>query len=325
MSIRATKLLRAAWNNPEALKKIVLDEHPTWNAVLQDIEYLKVGLSGLPLHDLIEEYVEEFNRSIVLAAAQRLRGLGHRQTVEFSIKKRIVRACFFSALLRKFNKEIIHAALRRDCTVACWLLSLRSRYRTTSYSIRIGQSLLNLANRKNVKSAREELRRFELRTIEMAEPQRRRRSRNPVVVPRLDEFSHAILKDTGLELQGEETLPVFIRLERRHVRMLFAAWLVGLDPKCEENEILNTAVCLSFSRERLECLIGATASRTNISQIRKAVDFNGIELLRGIPPTLVVFVQLGFSQIRNSKVITRGELERLAAIYQVEWRAGSHS
>jgi len=215
--------------------------------------------------------------------------------------------------MRNRPQEIVLAALQRDCAVACWLLSLPSQYRSRSYSVRLGQALHNLANRKNVKSAHEELGNYELRTFEMAEPRRRARSRNPVALPRLIEFSHAVLRDTGLELQGEEISPVFVGLERRLVRLMLAAWFVGLGVKREENAIFNAARWLNFSRKSLVRLIGTTASRTNLSLLRKAVVFDGIAFLNGTPPNAVVPVELGFDQIHDPKVISRSELELLAA------------
>lgn len=294
-------------------------KHSTWDAVLIEIKNIKEGSSGLPLVEPVDEYLAKFNRTIVLAAAQRLRGLGHGKAVELSIQLRIARAGSLSTLLEKKHQETVYTALRRDCEVACWLLSLRSQRRTRSLAIRIGRALGDLAHRKNLERAREELRQFELVTFEMAEPKRQRRSRSPIVLPRVFQFSHAVLRDTGLELLGEEISPVFVELERRHVRLMLAAWFAGIALKREENAISNFARWLKFLRKPLERLLGTAASRTNISQLRKAVIFDGDTFLSGTPPTAVLRVKLGFAQISDPKVISRCELELLATNFQIDW------
>jgi len=46
VSTSAMKLLESAWNKPELLKKIIRDDHPSWDAVLHEVKLIKEGLSA---------------------------------------------------------------------------------------------------------------------------------------------------------------------------------------------------------------------------------------------------------------------------------------
>lgn len=312
--------LKAAINDPEALERVLVDDNHVWDYVLHEIEVFEKGLPPLPMVAHFDEFQVGFGRQIILAAARRLRGMGFRHKVNAVINLRIARACKFSAILQGSNSPaIVHLALKRECTVASWLLSLPSKYhKTLKLNVtRVAEALCDLANQANPAAARAELSRYDLRVHELAPPQRNRESRPAVILPRLINFSHAILFDDGIELNGEEIAPAFVQLDRRHVRVLIAAWFLSFAVKFPGGNIPNGPQFVSFRREQLELLIGKAASRTNLNQLRRIVVFEGLEFLVGTPPTSIVPISLGFSKINDLEFVTCKELDLIASRYDV--------
>jgi len=273
-------------NEVAALRAIVRDDTPVWHTFLEEAWDLTCDLPSPPN---IEDYLREYHDWKLLHSAKRLRGAGHSLEVEFAIWERIERTCRCASLLRLRATESLKLAFERERSAAILLMSLPSKFRRRN-NIRdaaIVAALQELHLSEKLESALLKIDRQKVRFIKWRANRRFRALAVSKLVGTDVELSHVEISGDGLAFVDLDGVIQFVELDMRFIRIMIAAGIARWRRK-------NVPITLTLNPIKLKRRIGRTCSRTNFSQIKKAVEFcNGQKLFLGQSTTLPVRLSFG--------------------------------
>lgn len=305
------------------LKSILCDENQLWGDFICDVNLILQGESRLTPATQLIEFCCDTESSF--RAARTLRRLGYRIWVDDHLRIRILKACDYAQWLQDCRDSLsvsdlksVRLAILRDTSIASLLLRLGcEKFLNRNVRKKLIIALEDIANDRNVPRALRTIReRYEVE--KGMQPAPRLRKRNVVALcDKLNEYSHAILCEDGLKLLTYDSQETLVSLKTRYMRLLTAAWIASL--KNWEIPFPNTPQPLMVTSRSLRALIGTGASRTNISQLRKAIVFDKrIEFLYDEPSETAIPVKVGFKFLKDDSTIGPSDVSRIALEYRVE-------
>lgn len=304
-------------------KAILRDEHPLWEQLIFDVNCALQGEDRLLPSTQVVEFCNDVETAVL--AGIRLRGRGYRTFVDRQLMIRIARVCRYATFLHRLGRtvslssqSIIRLALSRDSRIASNLLKLgceRALHRSSRRKLIL--ALEDLGSVTNVRSARRVIRNRYESMLGILRKTRMRRHNTSVECGPLTDFTSAVLCEEGIRLQTLDRGELVVSLKKRHLRLLAAGWIASV--KNAASPFPNEPRVLFIESRKLKVLIGTCASRTNISQLRRAITFEGANNFLNIDPADTALpVRVGFRFLGSESTILPSDVSQIAIKYKVE-------